>query len=137
MSNLKRFLSRGEFPLSLVLGYFFAWFFALAQTTFSLYILGRIVFYFLCSAIVFFAFLMLITKIAKQPLFGATKLWFFPTKAAIIASVILSTLVGVTFALTGDTTLTTQRIVTLVVGYLGSIAAIMLYIYSLVDERNK
>ena len=137
MNNIKKFLSRGEFRLALVLGYFFTWFYSLTQITFSLYILFRIVFYFLCSAIVFFAFLLLITCLAKQPLFGAVKLWFFPVKQAVIVSVVLSTIVGLMFAFTGNTTLTIQRIVILILGYLGSIGTILLYIYSLVDLKGK
>lgn len=137
MDFFKKLFRHGEFRLALVLGYYLAWFFALQQVVFDVHIAVRILLYFVLSSIIFWGLLVVVTKLAKQPLFGATKLWFFPVKESLIASIILSILVGVMFAFSGNTEMTTLHIITLTVGFLGSIAAILLYIYGLVKPKEE
>lgn len=136
MKLLEKYISRGDFFFSLVLAYFSAWFQALKITTFSLRVFGRIIFDYLTWVILFATLLALIEYLRKEPLFGKKILRFFPWQTALVISIVISLLVGVSYAFTGDTTLTTMRILTLVIGFMGSVASIMAYLYSLVEKKK-
>lgn len=136
MLFFEKYLSRGDFNFSLVLGYFGTWFDALQQTEFSFHIIARLVFTYLIWVVVFSLLLIVIEKKLGHPLFGKKTLWFYPWKLAAIIAVTLSLMIGGTYALTGNTEMTTQHIVTLVVGFLGSVATIMGYLHTLVKPKN-
>ena len=136
MQILDKYLSRSDFHFSLLVSMFNAWFYALSQTTFSFYILMRIIFSYLACVLFFGVILWLLTKWLKHPLFGARTLWYYPTGPAVTVAVIISTLVALLYAFMGPASWTTQYIVTLIIGWLISIAAIMLYLKTLVKPKE-
>ena len=134
--KIQDIISKGDLRFSLVLALFGTWFYALQQTTFTAYIFLRLLFQYACWALVLALLLIVLARMLKHPVFGRTRLWYFPWLQATAVSVILSAFIGGTYALMVDSW-TVQRAVVLIMGFLVSTAAIMLYLYSLVDEGRK
>jgi hypothetical protein len=63
-------------------------------------------------------------------------LWFFPTKVALISALIISAVAAGLFALTSPVKWNALHLAVLIIGALGSVGAIVAYIYGLVDERK-
>ncbi len=135
MVFFERFISKGDFNFSLVLSYFVTWFIALQQTLFSVYILLRLFFYFLIWSIFFIIIMVIVEKVTNRTLFGNKILGYYPWGTAFIISIILSLILGISYAFTGDTTLTTLRIMTLIIGFIGSVATIMWYLHTMVIKK--
>jgi hypothetical protein len=117
-----------------VLSYFVTWFIALQQTVFSVFVLARLLFYFLIWVLVFAVIMAVMERITHRALFGNKILGYYPWKIAATISIILSLLLGVSYAFTGDTTLTSLRIATLLVGFVGCVVVLMWYLHTMVKE---
>ena len=134
MAFSDKFVSRGDFNFSLVASYFVTWFIALSQTMFSFYVLGRLLFYYLLWAVIFIVLLAILEKIKGHSLFGNKSLVYFPWGTAVIIAVVLSLMIGISYAFTGNTALTPLRLATLIAGFLGGVAIIMWYLHTLVSK---
>ena len=134
--TLKTLFRHGEVRLALVLSYYFMWYYALQRPLFDGHVVLRCVFGYLIFAVILAILLWAVTKLAGQPLFGATKLWFFPTKVALISALIISAVAAGLFALTSPVKWNALHLAVLIIGALGSVGAIVAYIYGLVHERK-
>ena len=136
MAFTDKILSRGDFNFSLVLSYFVTWFIALSQQMFSVYVCLRLVFYFLLWTFIFSAVLAVLEKTTGRCLFGNKSLGYYPWMTAAVIAVVLSLFIGISYAFTGDTTLTTMRLLTLLIGFLGGVAMIMWYFHTMVIKSS-
>ena len=134
MAFFEKTITKGDFHFSIVLSYFVTWFIALQQTVFSVFVMARLLFYFLIWVLVFAVIMAVMERITHRALFGNKILGYYPWKIAATISIILSLLLGVSYAFTGDTTLTPLRIATLLVGFVGCVVVLMWYLHTMVKE---
>ena len=129
--------SNGAKKFGIFLAYYMTWQLALSLTDFSV---KR--FLFLCwYALLCFVSTFLITYVVelfiKRPVFGARQVMYFPFKKALyLALPIVAALMLLSyFTVNGAQNLTTQRIITYVLGYVLGVGVVLYYIYGLKTKR--
>ena len=134
--DMKNYLGHGDIIFSILLAYFLTWSNALRLNTFGmhevLFLLWNIVFNF----VVIVALLWIVSRFTKKPLFGQKRAYYYPTRIMLRISLVVVAVLALFNYLTGDHQLTTQRILTYIIGYLLGNAVFMVSFYFLIIKKK-
>ncbi|MBQ8098450.1 MAG: hypothetical protein IJ244_02905 [Bacteroidaceae bacterium] len=133
---MKKYMGRGELIFAAALAYFLTWTNALNLETFGLRELGFLIWALAFNYVIVIALLWVATRFTKKPIFGQVKAYYYPFRQMLIASLIIVAVFALINYISGPHLLTTQRIVTYIVGYILGVAAIMTTFYLLTKRKE-